>query len=480
MLLRLLIGAALCGVLARGQESNRGALPKAALSRSARQVLTVSQAIPPEFAADSLLTLVERGLVSEQSAQQRLLERAFVLSALADEQAALRTVDPPGAAVTRALHVLSERGIDRVSLRARTVKVLLRLDPERARELFEQIEAPFKSGFRCEDRFIYDFSSYYDVMRDVAGTLHDPAQAARFLSWNIAHLVSAAQIEPFVRAACRGSRNGPGWLPDVASRLAARLREIDSDPRTFSSDSAGSIAALAELASMVPLDLREQLIRAARAWVLRGLGGGRCGERRQSSFGASGKKITVIPMNAVDGFNQKLAVLSGAKSRILIPPKEIPRPANGAAATPEHYSAEEERFARIESLLTGDRPEAQGGPRWRAELDAYVEFLTHWQSNSQDQTVYYLEKADLLQAALRLDMLQPIAGTVLSLRSNDRMAQIFAQFLDGEAARKVYRTRRALWFAPVLSVMGSYEHSAALDRAFRSSVNPVLRIYGML
>ena len=116
--------------------------------------------------------------------------------------------------------------------------------------------------------------------------------------------------------------------------------------------------------------------------------------------------------------------------------------------------------------------------RWRRELGVYVATLAQWSEAAAAQDEYYLEKAELLERAIGLQDTQ-------SRRDSDRAeahsaAKLLVQFLDGGVAKKVYCGRRAVWFVPLMYVLGSAAHDSAMDTLLVSTRGRELQLYGLL
>jgi hypothetical protein len=187
------------------------------------------------------------------------------------------------------------------------------------------------------------------------------------------------------------------------------------------------------------------------------------------------------PANAAAEFNRQLVALGSSKTAA-IPAESQPRDA-GELAAPEAFLTQRSWYSHVEELLYLDLAEAEfrnrdEASRWRRELGVYVAALAQWSEAGAARDEYYLEKAELLERAIGLQDTQfrRDANTAEARGA----AKLLVQFLDGEVAEKVYRSRRAVWFVPVMYALGSAVHGSVMDTLLVSAKGRELQLYGLL
>jgi hypothetical protein len=176
---------------------------------------------PPEFAADGLISLVASGRIKTSKEKVSILREAFQTAGRAQEPVAMRLVYPSG------LYIPVQRsfayGLDRVSLRVRAVKTLLRLDASVARQLFEQIAFELlPSASDCGQLYAYDLTSYYSLLQEMVNSSADPVEAQRLLASEIYKFTSIVQIRPLAQTIA-GARLSQDVLVGLSFAYAQRF-----------------------------------------------------------------------------------------------------------------------------------------------------------------------------------------------------------------------------------------------------------------
>jgi hypothetical protein len=390
---RLLLRPAALSCLALGALHAQPSLDKPAnttsdprLERSDVQtVIRLAHAanVPPEFAADVLITLVESGLIPDHRTQRNLLEEAFTLAGNAQEKIALKRGggDSP---VTGALHGAFRNGIDQASLRSRVVHTMLRIDSSVAHDLFQRIDLPIPStsasnparqGGDCENQTVPDLTLYYVTMWEVARSIPDRAQLEAFFAAHMPRFASAAQITPLARVFMQIP--GIERMPAVIDAFASRLPDLIDDSRVFSSYFDESIEAVGQLVSSAAPSTRERLIQQSRAWVIRGVNHGICAEPPKYSVSFDGVGRKLIPfVDPADRFNQEVAWRSRAPDARINDPAVAKR--EPAASAPVSNSSQYIEHFQTHLLLSRDDEGALDPARWRTEVERYITRLSEW------------------------------------------------------------------------------------------------------
>ncbi len=352
-------------------------VPDARVERSDVQTvigLARAAGVPPEFAADVLITLVESGLIPNHGTQRNLLEEAFAVAGKAQEKIALKRGggDSP---VTGALHGAFRNGIDQASLRSRVVHSMLRIDAALAHDLFQRIDLPIPSSTGCDQQTVPDLTLYYVTMWEVARTIPDHTQLEAFFAAHMPRFVSAAQITPLARVFMQIP--GIERMPAVIDAFSSRLPDLTDDSRVFSSYFDESIEAIGQLVTSAAPSSRERLIQQSRAWVMRSVSHGVCSEPPKYSVSFDGVGRRLIPfIDPADRFNQEVAWRSRTPDA-RINDSAIAKQGPTAPAAVSNSSQYIDYF-RTHLLLSRDDEGALDPARWRTEVESYITRLSEW------------------------------------------------------------------------------------------------------
>ena len=351
-------------------------VPDVRLERSDVQTvigLARAASVPPEFAADVLITLVESGLIPDHRTQRNLLEEAFAIAGNAQEKIALKRGggDSP---VTGALHGAFRNGIDQASLRSRVVHSMLRIDQALAHDLFQRIDLPIQSSTGCDQQTVPDFTLYYVTMWEVAHSIPDRAQLQAFFDAHMPHFVSAAQITPLARVFMQIP--SIERMPAVIDAFSSRLPDLIDDTRVFSSYFDESIEAIGQLVSSAQPSTRERLIQQSRAWVVRSVSHGVCAEPPKYSVSFDGIGHRLIPfVDPADRFNQEVAWRSRTSDARVNQSAIAKQDAAPAAVS---NSSQYIDYFRTHLLLSRDDESALEPARWRNQVESYITRLSEW------------------------------------------------------------------------------------------------------
>ena len=157
-------GLAQTGQKAAASKATDEPSPLAALSQ---QIQDLSTSVPPELAAYAFLRLVETNAIRPPEQQRHLIEQAYMLAGQSPypvwQTAVGGSSDTRAGYLSRALSL----GLDTLSLRTKAVTAMLKLDPERARDLFQQLRPLAVTNRSCADLTLDDPATYYRVAGDV-------------------------------------------------------------------------------------------------------------------------------------------------------------------------------------------------------------------------------------------------------------------------------------------------------------------------
>lgn len=484
---------ALFAHFALGQQGSLGGVTPKAPRPEVQAVLEAARAAPPEFTAD-VVTLVETGLVEDRRVQQKLLTEAFAAAAHAQEKVSLSRLDT--SATGTAFRDSLNWSVDEVSLKARVVRSMLKLDPKRGLELFESIRLPLDPKFTCEQPFFYRPVIYEEVMAGLANSIADPVELQQFLLAAAARIRSSSQVRNFaylLRSLLETRRES---ATTAVFALGGRLPALDADARVFTAEFPGAILALKSLAADCPSGPRDYLVAQTRAWILRASAVGVCAQRSRQVLSMDGSLKRVDPESPIDAFNRGLAPLSSTPAPIAA--EDRPQEPTGPGYEDALLSPDYQRFLRMYSLFAKEDPAAKESDRWKLEMERFISLLIDWTNpfaDDQDPTEYYLEKASLLHRVLGIQTEPPKAQspaeylkaaktarahTPAALLGRDRAMVALVDWFTSGTALSVYNRRHVAWFYPVRWLLNSPENSPQIDSLLAASADAVLHLYGAL
>lgn len=452
--------------------------------------IDAAEVAPPEFAADVLITLVKDNLVPDRREQRRLVQEAFALGGSAPEKMQLEWEG--SGPLNGTVRYTFRKGLDRVSLQARAASAMLKLNAKLGREMFEQITLPLGERFSCEQPYDWQPIIYYQVMPEVVKSIPDPDDQGQFFQSHFSSLRSAAQVgllAPVLEAFAK-EQDGETFTP-VLYAFAGRLAKLDNDNRIFTRQFPQASLALRRLAAASPPGARDFLVQQIRTWVVQASSNGVCAQGSYRVMGMDGTISKVDPMDPVDRFNQELAPLSQTPQAIEA--KEITRQLSLTAAVRDSYSQE---YLRLDSLIRQigqESAQEKDSPGWKSEMEKLITVIIEFKDSGPDDAdpaSHYVEKAELLQRVLRVQLDPPAAtptayykaqkeGKVrkpAEIMGRERVMRALADWYNSSLATKVYAMRRIQWF-------GAFWYSDKppdVIELLAASNHPVVSLYAKL
>ncbi len=243
-------------------------------------IVELARSAPPELFADAIIRAVQSGKIADRDRQIELLNDAFSAAARAKET--IRLVAIPGTPPdTREIYrsKAGDLGLDALTLQSRIVQSMARLDPVRARELFNGIARPKLDPRPCVDPLIADASAYYDAAAAIAqyGFTAREKETDLHIEFLNALLVTARspnEIAAFAHA-LQFMALSTEQSKYLLSSIDVKMELAPPDYRPF----AMSLDTLqAELWKLVEINrsAREQTIRSFRAYIENQLKAERC------------------------------------------------------------------------------------------------------------------------------------------------------------------------------------------------------------
>ena len=309
----------------------------------------LAQSAPADVAAAALLRLAADSRFPDEI-RPALLEQAFEKAAAAREPRPWRMM-PRRAAVEAATYRAMgyELGLDKLTLQSRAVAALARVQPVRARRLFEQIVFPEVAPLTCADTLWPAVDPYFHAAGAVANNAFSAAERRKeahvaFLDSILGRVTSPVALAPAMRLLQEATLT-ESQRETLTSRLLAMMETVNGDDRSFSSSvqSAGEAFTRWNEASALPV---------WRAYLLRHLKQARC-------------RDTVDVETQVGQIVRAQAQLFGVDSDAK-PERVLEAPVDPASIEAPEWSALRDHYR---ALLTDS---ARGTPAWKIRVDAYL------------------------------------------------------------------------------------------------------------
>ncbi len=453
-------------------------LPGAIGNADPNSVSTLARQAPAEFAADAMIRLASSGK-TDPRARVELLTEAFRRAAEAQHPLKLRASITRGSGTGGFLERAYQQDLDALSLRLRVVEQLLTLDSARARKLFLSIARPEVPRIRCEEIVVYDVGRYYEVLGAVAKLKR--GGAAKLLKDRVGGLTSPAQLAPVAHLLQQAGLKDSD-LQAFTLSLAASLRDISGDDRSFTYYTAVTGPAIADLIGelkrrhLSPLPLAE----AYRLYLVHHLSGDRCAD--DELIGSAPPSINVVTGLPIDALGASAAALFAEK--ILVTPL---KPLSEQETTPhtlEGYAAglrscEDSECRNANALMRELAFAPDGNPllesqhdtdAWRARLQGLLAALEAWQPAKGQADEVFREKTW-------------VYNNLFSLSPGASRERVVHSWLDYLKQSRSTVSDREQWLLPVSALVGR----AALEPAniklaaeLRRQDDPVIALYVQL
>jgi hypothetical protein len=423
--------------------------------------------VPPEFEADVLIRLSQLPKV-DRNWRTELLEAAYLRAYAAPEQYRRSTSQriPPDSRQGAQLFA-NATALARVTLQVRAVQLMVLVDPQRARDLFEWIDLNLAPGV-CADPLVPAVDDYYNALGLIARTAYarNRADAINFLelyTWR-AHLPSEM---PAVARTIQRFRQGTIEAAYLEGLLRLILLGSSTDAAGFSS------AALDIISRVTDLQITDAAVGvigspamdALRTYLIAQLKAPRCADN-------------VIAVLTPSTFN---AALRRARAEFDVAPldTDLARPLSTLSPAPIDMYWQSGDAARLHDAAVRLRgPGAAAYPlrvrqtqEWRSQADRLLTEIEQWNGVSEPtERDYFYQKSVLFTWVI--DLVPPSPLRTRALRA-------FVEFLR---RTETDSSRRALWFAFVnrlLEIARGPSRDAVLS-AMEQSHQPVLSLYARL
>jgi hypothetical protein len=472
---------------------DQGAIPKGKSERSnvkaptidadVRSLVDETEALPPEFASDALLQLVEKGLIRNDGLKTKLLSRAFQKASASRDDVMLRPWGVNVEETPQGLHAIASTvtQLDRISLQARTVRGFFSISHRRAREAFESMPPPRIQPIACGENWYFVPDSYYDILgmlvehsfsaREIAGGFR-----TRYVNTVIQNIHSHVELAPMAQVLSTGNFTGQE-LREIVPAYAATVGDLSGDAFSFDvimaepDRSLESFSRLIESLRKADVDSRPLLL-AFRNYLVLNFSGASCGTTQISKVLGS-----TLP-GAVLQFNKRFA---GALTRANLRPireseiKSDRKENVERNTTPRRWQSQAySQLSRSLQRLTPpgrQRSSAGGYSDWLSQAGDLLSQVTAWSDTSELETEFFHQKAILIEG---------LAERTIGTSMHAEVLATFIGFLEQNSYQKVGAIDWFLYAKKLLSAGAESGNASADARVLLDSREPVLSIYAKL
>jgi hypothetical protein len=413
-----------------------------------QSLISYAQSTPPEFAAGTILRLVESGKIKDEKWKHQLLNDAFRIAA--DAQHPLKKYYlSEGAVDTRSGYLAKALALnfDKLSLQCRAIKAMLGVDKTRARELFNEVSQFKLVPLSCEDSLVYDVSTYYETATSIAQTAFNQKEMKReehilFAQRCVENIHSPFQIAPAMKLIL-ALKTTPLQLQTLVSSFSNALGKISGDDRSFSATvnlmslpSFIDQLRIACVSQTIPMD---DLLVAYRKYLVNHFSATRC-------TGLSPGKAQRSAENfAVGYFNKNLSIVRAMSQKEILPISEDeikPAKIEGSARLHHYWTSPKakELLTRVRKLNFKDSQtkfteEEKQGAEWQWRLSQFLTDLNAWSADDEEsEEDYFHQKSVQFYAVIQMTP---------ASRLRDNLVQDLIVFLS---TSKLQKNSPAEWF----------------------------------
>ena len=454
---------------------NEQAEAKSRIPYTAQEVIDLAGAVPPEFAADALLRLVESGTIRGREAKIDLVRQAFRLAGGASFPRKYQYRYGPTDSRAGWLSYAYDLDLDTESLRCRSIQIALGIDAPLARELFAEAHPGLASAprHRCRDALIYDPELAHRTIAEICNRAFTDRERAQgrhveLAATHMRTITSPVQVVPGARLLL-ALRLAPDEFSQLLNAYVGGVAKVVADDRAFLGGD-GLLEAMGDLAARCrELSLAsDPLVHALRAYIISNRASTRCADTTARNMKTSLRGAEASDI--VGRFN------SGA---FRVPPyvvREVPplseeetRAAaiGEASENPEYWTSgrakgllsdvQELRFGATRPGRTRGEPvplEIRRTPEWRVKLQTFLSGLESWKAEDEKSYIDYFHQKCVLYMAL-IDM---VPGGI----DRDQVLFRFAGFLTSSPLQ---HDQPVVWFRNAADLVKIVKRSAVSEAA---------------
>ena len=268
------------------------------------RLLDELRAMPPEFAADSMIKLSPHPEIDD-AWRAEILEEAFRIAFDAQHPYKLKHLSESQVENRTGYKGLAfDLKMDRLSLQLLAILNMIRLDPKKARLLWGEMQKPKLEPLMCEEALIYDVADYYRAMVEMArrAFTREEMRIGEEIQFVEQHIVNIASPAEVVEAAfaIMDVNTTPAQFNALAETYSRALENVANDNRSFwfytdrLQSSALALAGECERRGF-PADF---LFTRFRDYIVRQLGAPRCADNLTSDGKSVRRPKFVTELNA--------------------------------------------------------------------------------------------------------------------------------------------------------------------------------------
>lgn len=467
---------------ASSPDKSKSAKPQPSTQIQIRALLEDSKALPPEFASDVILQLVEHGLVRDDPLKAKLLNDAFEKASLAQDDYPERPWGVDVEETPGGLHAIASMvtGLNRISLQTRVVRQVLSTNPSRARQMFESIQPPRISPQTCNAGWFYQSDAYYNTLNEVLSQSFSPREIdGGFRAGYVASIIENTKSHVELVSAVQLLNSGmftDREFRELVSGYASFLRNFDGDPQSFAiamSDDRlfDGVSKLISLSDKNGIDSRI-VLEALRGYLVGNLDGLVCSE-------VAASKGSGLP-DAIVRFNEKFGARLIKTNLGTIDASELKNEDGPHIedSSPPRWNSKtySDLLRKLQGLSPSsdpdDTPKTAAGLRtFLAQAQDLLTQLSAWSEGSEPETEFFHQKAILMEG-----LAQRTIGTSLHREVLDR----FMAFLQEYPPNQIGVVDWYLYAKKLLSTNVNAKYGKADLTALLNSGEPVLTVYARL
>jgi len=445
----------------------------AASDKTALLLLRDAESLPPEFAADIALQVVENSASLTVPQEISALKNAFDEAAQSQDDVGRRPWGNSVEETSEGLHAiaLSLGRLDRISQQSRAVQDIAGIDPKLARVKLGTIALPGFEPPPCYATWLYFPDAYYEAAARVmtAGFSSEEissGQRREFLRSVVSRVVSHSQLPPVTRLITASDLSSTE-LAGVISSYIYVLDSLRGDAHSFyatatrhSVDEFDALVARLGKKGIAALPL----IASFRRYLAANFKTTPCTPFKSPD---SGK----LPP-AVQEFNDKFSTRLKAAGSTAIADDEIKNEAKDTSpieSDPPRWNSKESADLLLALQKLPDM--ARETPSIEAKYQEYLLRLNGWSNQSEPETEFFHQKSMLYSGVL--ERLGPSA-----LRTSVLMD--FVKFLEQNSYQQVSKVDWFIYSRRLFDVSTQPAERADVINALISSGDPVLNLYGRL
>lgn len=437
-----------------------------------------------EFAADTLIRIIESGKIKDAQQKIELLEEAFRRASEAQHPVKISYF---GVLSSRSgsLDYAFELGLAKLSLQCRAIKALLLVDQKRATALFNEISPTLSlPPLGCKDGFLfYNVSEFYDTLNEIIANSFSAKEKSRnehiqFVLPYINNMTSPVQVVPIAKVILDLKPNQL-QLPLLIKSFTQALKNIPDDDHSFrrwmSNDStARAIADLAKACDEQNVP-KQDLLQTFRTYLLTQLNGTRCSDGLKPNEQNPATSKYALP-KYMEFVNSNLFADNPITANQIHPSKIE------EATTTNEYTQNfggEERLRKFRKLrfvsdgqerLTDTEKEK---PEWQIELTQFLNDLAAWNpSKDESETDYFHGKCEYFMSLME----------IIPKSDADTRNRVFSDYISFVSNSQMQRDNRIEWLVQadrlldaVLDAKG--KERAVMTETLNNAGNSTLQLY---